>query len=448
MKTLSFRKLLPPVALLGALALIPLTTSQVAAADVDTYKELETFVGVFERVRGTYVDKVDDHTLIKGAIDGMLAALDPHSSYMEASDFAQLRTTTDGNYGGLGLSVTMEDGTVKVIAPTEDTPADRAGIKSGDYLTHINGELVYGLELDEAVDKMRGAPGTPIKLTVVRPGRDKPFDVTLVRERIELRPVKWEIKDGIGIINLNQFSANAGEATEAALTAIDKASGGRPSGYVLDLRSNPGGLLDQAIQVSDAFLNSGEIVSERGRAKDDIERFYAKPGDMAHGLPIVVLLDAGSASAAEIVAGALQDQRRALIMGERSFGKGSVQSVIQLDKDRALRLTTARYYTPSGRSVQAGGIDPDIRVPQLTDPDYKTRPTVREADLRRHLLSQNKVDDKLLEKDETNDPRFSATAAELEKKGVKDFQLDYAIRALKRLAASGKPAGSAASKAR
>ncbi|HVF83177.1 MAG TPA: S41 family peptidase, partial [Sphingomicrobium sp.] len=248
--------------------------------------------------------------------------------------------------------------------------------------------------------------------------------------------------------NLNQFSANAGEATEAALTAIDKASGGRPAGYVLDLRSNPGGLLDQAIQVSDAFLNSGEIVSERGRAKDDIERFYAKPGDMAHGLPIVVLLDAGSASAAEIVAGALQDQRRALIMGERSFGKGSVQSVIQLDKDRALRLTTARYYTPSGRSVQAGGIDPDIRVPQLTDPDYKTRPAVREADLRRHLLSQNKVDDKLLEKDETNDPRFTATAAELEKKGVKDFQLDYAIRALKRLAVVGKPAGSAATKVR
>ncbi len=448
MKQLSFRKLLPPVALLGALALVPLTTSQVAAADVDTYKELETFIGVFERVRGNYVDKVDDHTLVKGAIDGMLAALDPHSSYMEASDFAQLRTTTDGNYGGLGLSVTLEDGTVKVIAPTEDTPADRAGIKSGDYITHINGELVYGLELDAAVDKMRGPAGSPIKVTIVRPGRDKPFDVAMVRERIELRPVKWEIKDGIGIINLNQFSANAGEATEAALTAIDKATGGRPSGYVLDLRSNPGGLLDQAIQVSDAFLDSGEIVSERGRAKDDIERFYAKPGDMAHGLPIVVLLDSGSASAAEIVAGALQDQRRAVIMGERSFGKGSVQSVIQLDKDSALRLTTARYFTPSGRSVQAGGIDPDVRVPQLTDPDYKTRPTVREADLRRHLLSQNTVDDKLLEKDEASDPRFSATAAELEKKGVKDFQLDYALRALKRLAAAGKPAGSAASKAR
>ena len=441
------RKLLPPLALVGALALIPLTESRVAAADVDTYKELEKFIGVFERVRGSYVDKVDDHTLVKGAIDGMLAALDPHSSYMEASDFAQLKTTTDGNYGGLGLSVTMEDGTVKVIAPTEDTPAARAGIKAGDYLTHINGELVYGLQLDEAVEKMRGAPGTSIRLTVVRPGRDKPFDVTMVRERIELRPVKWEIRDGIGIIDLNQFSANAGAATEAALTAIDKATGGHPSGYVLDMRSNPGGLLDQAVQVSDAFLDSGEIVSERGRAKGDIDRFYAKPGDMAHGLPIIVLVDVGSASAAEIVAGALQDQRRALVMGERSFGKGSVQTVIQLDAKTALRLTTARYYTPSGRSVQAGGIDPDIRVPQLSDPDYKNRPAVREADLRRHLLSQVTVDDKLLEKDDTTDPRFSMTAAELEKKGIKDFQLDYAVRALKRLAAAGAPIAAPTGKA-
>ena len=441
------RKLLPPLALVGALALIPLTESRVAAADVDTYKELEKFIGVFERVRGSYVDKVDDHTLVKGAIDGMLAALDPHSSYMEASDFAQLKTTTDGNYGGLGLSVTMEDGTVKVIAPTEDTPAARAGIKAGDYLTHINGELVYGLQLDEAVEKMRGAPGTSIRLTVVRPGRDKPFDVTMVRERIELRPVKWEIRDGIGIIDLNQFSANAGAATEAALTAIDKATGGHPSGYVLDMRSNPGGLLDQAVQVSDAFLDSGEIVSERGRAKGDIDRFYAKPGDMAHGLPIIVLVDVGSASAAEIVAGALQDQRRALVMGERSFGKGSVQTVIQLDAKTALRLTTARYYTPSGRSVQAGGIDPDIRVPQLSDPDYKNRPAVREADLRRHLLSQATVDDKLLEKDDTTDPRFSMTAAELEKKGIKDFQLDYAVRALKRLAAAGAPIAAPTGKA-
>ncbi len=428
------RKLLPPLALVGALALVPVATSAFAAADTANYEELETFMSVYERVKANYVDPVDDHTLIKGAIDGMLAALDPHSSYAEASDFQTLRTTTDGNYGGLGLTVSTEDGAVKVISPTEDTPAWRAGIKAGDYITHINTELLYGLTLDEAVDKMRGAPGTGIKLTIVRPGRDKPFDVALVRERIQLRPVKWEIKDGVGIININTFAANTGDATKAALVAIDKATGGRPLGYVVDLRSNPGGLLDQAIEVSDAFLDHGEIVSQRGREKDDIERYYAKPGDMAHGLPVVVLVDAGSASAAEIVAGALQDQRRAIVMGERSFGKGSVQTVVQTGPQSALRLTTARYYTPSGKSVQAGGIDPDIIVPQLSDPDYKDRPRVREADLRRHLMSQAKADDKLLEHDDTTDPRFAATAEELEKKGVKDFQLDYAVKTLKRLA--------------
>ena len=433
------RKLLPPLALVGALALVPLTSATLAAADADTYKELETFMGVFERVRANYVDKVDDHKLIKGAIDGMLASLDPHSSYLEASDFTQLKTTTDGNYGGLGLSVTLEDGTVKVITPTEDTPADRAGIRAGDYITHLDSELLYGLDLDEAVDKMRGPPGTPIKLTIVRPGRDKPFDVTIRRERIELRPVKWELKEGIGVLNINQFSANVGDQVAAALTAMDKAAGAKPAGYVIDLRSNPGGLLDQAVSVSDAFLERGEIVSERGRATGDIERFYARPGDLTGGKPIIVLVDAGSASAAEIVAGALQDHRRAVVMGERSFGKGSVQTVIQLDQASALRLTTARYYTPSGRSVQAGGIEPDILVPQLSDPDYKDRPTVREADLRRHLIAQDKVEDKLLEKDSAVDPRFMATAAELEKKGVKDFQLDYAVKALKRMAAG--PAG-------
>jgi carboxyl-terminal processing protease len=428
------RKLLPPLALVGALALVPVATSSLAAADVANYEELETFMSVYERVKANYVEPVDDHTLIKGAIDGMLAALDPHSSYVEASDFQTLRSTTDGNYGGLGLTVSTEDGAVKVISPTEDTPAWRAGIKAGDFITHINSELLYGLTLDEAVDKLRGAPGTPIKVTIVRPGRDKPFDVTMVRERIVLRPVKWEIKDRIGVININTFAANTGDATKAAMVAIDKATGGRPLGYVVDLRSNPGGLLDQAIEVSDAFLNHGEIVSQRGREKNDIERYYAKPGDLAHGLPVILLVDAGSASAAEIVAGALQDHRRAIVMGERSFGKGSVQTVVQTGPQSALRLTTARYYTPSGKSVQAGGIDPDIHVPQLSDPDYKDRPRVREADLRRHLISQAKADDKLLEHDDKTDPRFAATAAELEKKGVKDFQLEYAIKTLKRIA--------------
>jgi carboxyl-terminal processing protease len=430
----AFARLLPPLAVVGALTLIPVTTSSLAAADADTMKELDTFMDVFNQVRATYVDPVDDHTLIKGAIDGMLAALDPHSSYMEGSDYSQLRTTTDGNYGGVGLSVTIEDGAVKVITPTEDTPADRAGIKAGDYITHVDGELLYGLDLDEAVEKMRGQPGTQTKLTIVRPGRDKPFDVAITRARIELRPVKWEVKDGIGIVNINTFAGNTGAATEAALTAIDKATGGKPLGYVVDLRSNPGGLLNEAVRVSDAFLERGEIVSERGRDKKDIESWYAKPGDMSHGLPIIVLVDVGSASAAEIVAGALQDHRRALVMGEQSFGKGSVQGVSELTPTSALRLTIARYYTPSGRSVQAGGITPDIIVPQLSDPDYKTRPRVREADLRRHLLSQATVKDDVLEDDTTTDPRFAASAEELEKKGVKDFQLDYAIKTLKRLA--------------
>ena len=432
------RQYLPPIAVLAALALVPAATSAFAAVDATDYQELEKFMSVYERVKANYVDKVDDKTLIKGAIDGMLSALDPHSSFAEASDYEQLKTTTDGNYGGLGLTVSIEDGAVKVIAPTEDTPADRAGIKSGDYITHIGGELAYGLSLDDAVGKMRGDPGTPINLTIVRPGRDKPFDVKIVRERIELRPVKWEIKDGIGILNINTFSGNVADQTKSALLAIDKATGGRPIGYVVDLRSNPGGLLDQAIDVSDAFLEGGEIVSQRGREKGDIERYYARPGDMAHGLPVIVLVDAGTASASEIVAGALQDHRRALVMGETSFGKGSVQTVVQTGRDAALRLTTARYYTPSGRSVQAGGIVPDIPVPQLSDKDYKDRPRIREADLRRHLLAQKSVDDKLLEKDNTADPRFSASAAELEKKGVKDFQLHYAILTLKRLA--GPPA--------
>lgn len=429
-----FAKLLPPLALVGGISLLPMTSSTLAAADVDTYKELETFMSVFERVRGNYVDKVDDKVLIKGAIDGMLAALDPHSSYADGAEFQQLRTTTDGNYGGLGLTVSSEDGAVKVITPTEDTPAYRAGIKAGDYITHINGEFLFGFSLDEAVEKMRGRPGTAIRLTIVRPGRDKPFDLNVTRERIELKPVKWEVKEGIGVININAFSAQTGAMTREALMSIDKATAGRTLGYVVDLRSNPGGLLDQSVEVSDAFLSQGEVVSERGREKDDIERFYAKPGDLARGLPVVVLIDAGSASAAEIVAGALQDHRRALVMGERSFGKGSVQTVLQTGPSTALRLTTARYYTPSGRSVQGDGIEPDITVPQLSDPDYKARPRLREADLRRHLVNQAQVKDDVLQSDDRTDPRFAATAAELEKKGVKDFQLDYAIRTLKRLA--------------
>jgi carboxyl-terminal processing protease len=426
--------------LVSSVALIPAATAGFAAVDVDTYKELDQFMNVFERVRGEYVDKVDDKTLIKGAIDGMLASLDPHSSYLDARDFQNLRTQTDGAYGGLGLTVSMEDGAVKVVTPTEDTPAFRAGIKSGDYITHLDGKLIYGGTLDEAVDQMRGKAGSTIRLTIVRPGRDKPFDVTMTREIVTLKPVKWEVKNGIGVVNINAFSKTTGESVRAAMVGIDKSVGGRPLGYVIDLRSNPGGLLDQAIEVSDVFLERGEVVSQRGREKGDIERYYARPGDMAHGLPIIVLVDSGSASAAEIVAGALQDQHRALVMGDRSFGKGSVQTLLPLSDDTALRLTTARYFTPSGRSVQEGGIKPDINVPQLSDPDYKDKPRLREADLRRHLINEAKVDDSILEDDATPDPRFKLTAAELKKAGVDDFQLDYALKTIGRL---GKPAAPA-----
>lgn len=417
----------------SALALIPATTATFAAVDNSTYRELDAFMAVFERVRADYVDKTDDKKLIKGAIDGMLASLDPHSSYLDARDFEQMRTQTDGNYGGLGLTVTMEDGAVKVITPSQDTPAFRAGIKSGDFITHLNGTLIFGGTLDEAVEQMRGKPGTQVKLTIVRAGRDKPFDVTLTREIIDLKPVKWEVKGQVGYININAFSKNTGTSVRAALMGIDKSLGHQPLGYVVDLRSNPGGLLDEAISVSDQFLDHGEIVSQRGRGKGDIERYFAKPGDAAHGLPIVVLVDNGSASAAEIVAGALQDNHRGLVMGERSFGKGSVQTLIPLNDTTALRLTTARYYTPSGRSVQEGGIEPDIAVPQLSDADYKKRPRFREADLRRHLINEAKVDNSVLEDDTKSDPRFSMTAEQLKAKGVIDFQLDYALKTVARL---------------
>jgi len=431
--------LLRATALVSAVALVPFATAGLAQVDSATYRELDQFMNVFERVRSAYVEEVTDADLIRGAIDGMLASLDPHSGYLDANDFENLRLQTDGNYGGLGLTVSMEDGAVKVITPTEDTPADRAGIKAGDYITHLNGTLIYGGTLDEAVDQMRGDPGTTIRLTIVRPGRDAPFDLTLKREIIVLKPVKWEVKGDIGVININAFSKDTGAGVRAALAGIEKSLGRKPLGYVVDLRSNPGGLLDQAVEVSDAFLERGEVVSQRGRTRGDIERFYARPGDYAHGLPIIVLVDAGSASAAEIVAGALQDHHRGLVMGERSFGKGSVQTLLPLSETSALRLTTARYFTPSGKSVQEGGIEPDILVPQLSDPDYKTRPRFREADLRRHLINEAKIDNTVLEDDTKDDPRFKLTAEQLEKQGIEDFQLHYALETLNRLAQPARP---------
>jgi carboxyl-terminal processing protease len=407
-----------------------------SAGKEDPLKEMDEFIAVYKRVKASYVDKVDDKQLMEGAIQGMLGSLDPHSAFLNKSDFQSLQTQIDGEYGGLGLSVTLEDGAVKVIAPTIDTPADKAGMKAGDYITHLDGQMIVGGTLDEAVNRMRGQPGTAIKLTVFRPGRDAPFDVSITRAVIDLKPVRWEVKNQIGVITITGFSEETGEDVVAAIKGIQKQSAGKTAGYIVDLRQNPGGILDEAVKVSDAFLDKGEIVSERGRGKNVIQRWFAEkavPGDVTGGKPVIVLVDAGSASASEIVAGALQDQHRALVMGERSFGKGSVQNVMQLSRDTGLRLTVARYHLPSGRSVQEGGIKPDISVPQISDPDYRKRVSVRESDLRRHLVNELAVEDKELESDLVEDPRFAMSAADLEKKGIKDFQLHYAMQTLQRL---------------
>ncbi|OYY92022.1 MAG: peptidase S41 [Sphingomonas sp. 28-66-16] len=427
------RALLQATAIVTTLALIPVATGAMAQVDTSTYRDLDEFMDVYNLVKANYVDPVDNKVLVKGAIQGMLAALDPHSSFADGVDYDNLRIQTEGSYGGLGLSVTMEDGAVKVIAPQEDTPAFRAGVKAGDYITRLNGKLLYGLTLDEAITEMRGKPGTRISLTLVRRGREKPIEVSLVREVIVQKPVKWDVKGDIGIININSFSERTGDYTRDAIVQIRKKLGHDPLGYIVDLRDNGGGLLNEAIEVSDTFLDHGEIVSQRGREKSDIQRYYARPGDFAKGLPIVVLINSGTASASEIVAGALQDHHRALVLGERSFGKGSVQSLLKLGPKTEVRLTTARYYTPSDRSVQEGGIDPDVPVPQLSDPDYKTRPVFREDDLRRHLINEAKVDNSVLEEDSKTDPRLSATPDELKKRNIDDFQLYYALQTIARL---------------
>ena len=426
--------LLRSVGLVSAVAFIPAATAALAQVDVNSYREIDQFMSVLERVKAEYVDQVDDATLIRGAIDGMLNSLDPHSSYLDARGFRSLMSTTDGNYGGLGLTVTMEDGAVKVIAATRGTPADTAGIKPGDFITHINGRLFFGGTLDEAVEQMRGQPGTSVRITVVRPGRDRPFDVSVTRAIIDIPAVRSEVRDRIGILTVTTFNRNTTDATRRAMADIRRELGGEPLGWVLDMRSNPGGLLDQAVGLSDLFLERGEIVSQRGRRRTDIERYYARPGDEAHGLPVIVLVDAGTASASEIVAAALQDHRRAVVMGERPCGKGSVQTLIPLGRgETALRLTTARYYTPSGRSVQEGGIAPDIEVPQLSDPDFASRTRVRESDLRRHLVNEAGIRDDVIQTDGRPDPRFAATAAELEQRGIEDYQLHYALQTIARL---------------
>ncbi|HEX8193389.1 MAG TPA: S41 family peptidase [Allosphingosinicella sp.] len=432
------------LALVSAIALIPAATAGMAQVDADSYQSMDKFMSVFERVRAQYVEQVDDERLIKGAIDGMLASLDPHSSYLDERSFRSLMTTTEGNYGGLGLSVTMEDGAVKVIAPTRDTPADRAGIKAGDFITHIDGRLFYGGTLDEAVERMRGEPGTSVRLTIVRPGRDRPFDVNITRAVVNIEAARSEVKNNVGVITVTTFNRNTTEAVATEIQKVQRAAGASLQGFVIDLRSNPGGLLDQAIGLSDLFLERGEIVSQRGRRREDIQRWHARPGDITNGLPIVVLVDAGTASAAEIVAAAVQDHRRGIVMGERTFGKGSVQSVIELgDNQTAIRLTTARYYTPSGRSVQEGGIAPDVLVPQLSDPDYRSRNRVRESDLRRHLVNEAAVGEDVIRDDQRPDPRFTATPEQLRTRGIDDYQLHYAIQTLARLPRTGTAAAPA-----
>ena len=428
--------------LVTTIALLPAATAGLAAVDGQATPAFARLFTVYQIIKANYVDPVDDDKLVKGAIDGMLASLDPHSDYLEGPSLERLDTVIDGSYAGLGLSVAMDDGAVKVVSPMRGSPAAAAGIKAGDYITHLDGKLIYGGDLDDAVAQMRGAPGTSVRLTIVREGRDEPFDVTVTRAVITLQPVTSELQGNIGVITVNEFSHDVARDADQAIQKLRTDAHGHLGGLVLDLRENPGGALDEAVGLSDLFLTHGVIVSQRGRFPEDNAVYRAEslfPGDASRGLPLVVLIDAGSASASEIVAGALQDQHRALIMGERSFGKGSVQSMIRLDRTHAVKLTTARYYTPSGRSVQENGIEPDIKVPQLSDPDLARRnvEVMRETDLRRHLVNEIGLDDRKLETDDQIDPRFRLTPQQLTARNIKDYQLWYAVETLKH--ASGTP---------
>ncbi|MAU98802.1 MAG: peptidase S41 [Fulvimarina sp.] len=412
--------------LMGATAMTVVSQSPgvANAAGSDTYRQLAIFGDVFERVRAQYVDQPDDQKLVETAINGMLTSLDPHSSYMNAKEAAEMRTETRGQFGGLGIEVTMQDELVKVVSPFEGTPADKAGVLAGDLIAEINGEQVRGLTLGEAVDKMKGDIGSKVTLTIVREGATKPVRLTLTRAEIKVPSVRHSVEGDVGYIKLLKFNEQTTVGLEDAIADIkEKVGEDKLKGYVLDLRRNPGGLLDEAVSVSDAFLNSGEIVSTRGRNADETRRYNARTGDDIDGKPLVVLVNGGSASASEIVAGALQDQRRATIVGTRSFGKGSVQTIIPLGQNGALRLTTALYYTPSGSSIQGRGINPDITVEQPLPKEIREQmgldaedELVRgESSLRGHIPGT----------EETDEGSGSLDYVPPEKKD--DLQMQYAI---------------------
>jgi carboxyl-terminal processing protease len=392
MTRLRFVSIAATMAFLTVPAIVPASAQDKADAKgaggdkSELYQQLNLFGDVLERIRRDYVEPVDEKSLIENAINGMLASLDPHSSYMNPKNYKDMQVQTRGEFGGLGIEVTMENGVIKVVSPIDDTPAAKAGLQSGDLIFALDGEPVQGMTLQEAVDKMRGKIGSTIKISVKRGTKD-PFDVSLTRESIKVKSTRWHMEGDVGYIRVTSFTEQSTSGVLDAVDHIKKEAGNKLKGYVLDLRNNPGGLLDQAISMCDAFMDKGEIVSVKARKPEDVQRWNAKPGDVANGLPIVVLVNGGSASASEIVAGALQDQHRAIILGTRTFGKGSVQTIMQVTGGGAIRLTTALYFTPSGRSIQKEGIKPDIEVEQAKVEPIQSRPGFREENLRRSIAN-------------------------------------------------------------
>ena len=409
--------------LAGGFAAAGSARNKAPAENEQLYEELDLFGEVLQHVRSDYVETPNDSQLIEDAINGMMAALDPHSSYLNPKDFRDMQVETRGEFGGLGIEVTMEKGLLKVVSPIEDTPAAKAGIMSGDIITALDKEDIQSLTLQQAVDKMRGSVNSPITLTIVRQGVDKPFDVRMVRDVIRIKPVKYSAEDDVAYVHITSFNEQTTADLEKAIADLKKTIGPKLKGYIIDLRNNPGGLLDQAISVSDDFLDRGAIVLTRGRNIEETQRANARLGDIADGKKLVVLINGGSASASEIVAGALQDHQRATIVGTRSFGKGSVQTIIPLGSDGALRLTTARYYTPSGRSIQAKGIEPDAVVAEELPDELKQKAaaeeTLGEANLRGHL------------KGESEDDGQAGSLAYVPEDKEKDTQLKYALDLLR-----------------